>query len=409
MQGPAPPSDGATRTDWRSIVLLALGFGLVGVDRFMISTLFPIIQKDLHLGYADVGIIAGALSIAWGLAALVMGNRADRIGRRTVLIGSMLAFALLIGASGLATGLLGLVAVRIFMGLADGAYVPASIAATLDCAEPRHHGLASGFQQMTAALFGLGLTPLVIASLLRFVEWRAVFAFVALPGLMLTWLMWRWLPRRAARDRPRSDGLADWRSVLGYRNVRLAMALMLCCLTVLVTTSAFMPGYLLEHSRLPFSEMSVVMSAIGIGSGVGTLVLPAASDRLGRKPVVVLSCLGAGLALGLLTVAGPNSYLIFALLFVVHSCNSATIALAVGPVAAEAVPAALMATASGLVICAGELFGGGLLPILAGHAIAKFGIGRFLLLPFAATCLATLTALFLASPTGSSNAAAAPV
>lgn len=386
---------GAAPTDWRAIMLLSLGFGLVGMDRFMISTLFPVIAMDLHLGYGDIGIITGALSISWGLAALVMGNKADRIGRRAVIIGALVAFSLMIGASGLATGLLGLVLVRIVMGVADGSYIPSCIAATFECAEPRHFGRASGFQQMMSALFGLGVAPLMIAGLLQLVEWRYIFAFVAVPGLLLAWLIARWLPR-AIEERPVNNGsFADWRCVLGYRNVRLAMVLMLCFLTCLITTSAFMPSYLLEHRHLGFTQMSVVMSAIGIGSGIGTLTLLSASDRFGRRIVTIAAALVGMVALVLFMVAPSNATILFALLFVVHFCNSAAIALVVGPIAAEAVPAALVATASGVVICIGELIGGGLLPIIAGRLIESYGIAHFLMLPIAALVVASATSAFL--------------
>jgi len=43
-----------------------------------------------------------------------------------------------------------------------------------------------------------------------------------------------------------------------------------------------------------------------------------------------------------------------------------------------------MATASGLVIAVGELFGGGLAPVIVGHAAQRFGIERVLWLPIAA-------------------------
>lgn len=31
-----------TRYEWKAVVLLAIGFGLVGIDRFMIMPLFPV-------------------------------------------------------------------------------------------------------------------------------------------------------------------------------------------------------------------------------------------------------------------------------------------------------------------------------------------------------------------------------
>lgn len=393
----APPTSVATaqRTDWRAITLLALGFGLVGIDRFMISTMFPVIARDLSLNYNDIGIIAGGLSIAWGVAALLMGNRADRIGRRRVLVGSMVAFSLLIGASGLATGLLWLLLVRVVMGFADGAYTPACVAATLECAEPHHHGRASGIQQMTAALFGLGFAPLAITALLHLIDWRWIFALFTLPGLVLAWLIRRHLPARIDEVPVTASGLADWRLVIRHRNVQLAMVLMLCCLTCLITTSAFLPGYMLEHSGFSFAQMGIVMSAAGIGSGIGTLVLTSASDWLGRKRVTIGACLAGAIGLALFMAAGANPIAMFGLLFLINFATSAAIALVVGPIAAEAVPPALMATASGLVIFVGEVIGGGLLPIAAGYMIERFGIERFLLLPIATMTLAALLSTML--------------
>jgi predicted MFS family arabinose efflux permease len=58
----------------RAVIILSLGFGLVGIDRFLISAMFPTIARDLNLGYGDIGTIAGALAIAWGIAALFMGT-----------------------------------------------------------------------------------------------------------------------------------------------------------------------------------------------------------------------------------------------------------------------------------------------------------------------------------------------
>src|ERR1700684_2833380 len=77
---------------------MALGFGLVGIDRFLIATMFPVIAADLHLSYGDIGLITGALAIAWGASALLTGNASDRIGRRAVLVGSVGVCPLLIGA-----------------------------------------------------------------------------------------------------------------------------------------------------------------------------------------------------------------------------------------------------------------------------------------------------------------------
>jgi MFS family permease len=371
-----------------------LGFGLVGIDRFLISTLFPVIAVDLHLSYGDIGAITGALALAWGLSASFMGNLSDRIGRRRVLAASLVAFSLLIGASGLATGLFSLIVVRVVMGFADGAYTPVSIAATMTASAPRRRGFNIGIQQMMMPLFGLGLGPLFVAGALRYLEWRYIFLVFVLPGLLLSLGMWRVIPPSVDVEPCRRFRLgSDWRTALSYWNVRVAAASMLCWLTTLVTTSAFMPNYLVDHRHMPLSQMSGIMSAMGLGASVGTLLLPWASDKVGRKTVMAWSSLGVFVALLILAQAGTSAPLLFALLFLVHFFNNALITLTVGPLCSEAVPATLMATASGLIIAVGELFGGGVMPLIVGHVAQRIGIEYILWLPIMAAVAGFLMCL----------------
>lgn len=380
--------------EFQIVTLMALGFGLVGIDRFLITPLFPVIAKELGLSYGDIGTISGALALAWGAAALLMGNLSDRIGRRKVIVGSLIVFALLIGGSGLATGLGGLVLVRVVMGFADGAYTPPSISATLEASPPKRHGLNIGIQQMMLPLCGLGIAPIIVAELLHVIDWRWIFLVFSLPGFVLAYLVWKVLPEHNAPDLERSS-FSDWRTVLSYRNIRLLMALMLCWLTCLVTTSALMPSYLIDHIGLSQSQMGWVMSAIGLGATVGTLALPTLSDRLGRKPVMIASTIGIGLSLWQLGTIGAEPLQLFLWLALVHCFNNAAITLTVGPICSETVPVGLMTTATGLVIACGELFGGGIAPMIAGQIADRYGIAHVLWLPMATTAAAFVLSLFL--------------
>ncbi|MHA5991793.1 MFS transporter [Pseudomonas aeruginosa] len=96
------------RYEFKAVALLALGFGLVGLDRFIILPLFPVMMKDLGLNYQDLGNVTAILGLAWGISSIFMGRLSDRIGRRKVLIPAVLVFSLLAGLSGLATGIGGI-------------------------------------------------------------------------------------------------------------------------------------------------------------------------------------------------------------------------------------------------------------------------------------------------------------
>jgi len=372
-------SGGDTSYEWKIVALLALGFGLVGVDRFMIMPLFPVMMRDLKLDYQDLGHITAALSVAWGVSALLTGNLSDRFGHRKVILPAMLAFSLLACASGLAWGVGSLMAIRVVMGFAEGAYTPSSITATLDASDPARHGRNVGIQQAALPLLGLGIAPILVTQLMRVVPWHWIFAMVALPGLVVCVLTWKVLRDTSAERAAAHTGTADagshrWRDVLCYRNVPLCFVGMLCWLTCLIVLSALLPNYLTDYLHLGLQQMGFVLSATGIGGTLGGIAMPALSDRIGRRPVMVMSVLGAFVSLWGLSRTGADPVALFAGLLATIFFVFAMITLTVGPISAEAVPAQLMTTASGLVIGVGEIFGGGIAPSVAGYVAKHFGI-----------------------------------
>ncbi|MGM0915106.1 MAG: MFS transporter [Pseudomonadota bacterium] len=94
----------------------------------MIMPLFPVIIQDLNLDFQDLGLVTGVLAITWGISSIFMGNLADRIGLRAVIIPAVILFSLMAGISGLATGLISLMMIRACIGLAEGALASATVA-----------------------------------------------------------------------------------------------------------------------------------------------------------------------------------------------------------------------------------------------------------------------------------------
>jgi MFS family permease len=386
--------------EWKAVTLLCLGFGLVGIDRFMILPLFPVISKDLGLDYQQLGQITGVLAIAWGVAALFMGNLSDRYGHRKVIIPAIVVFSLLAGFSGLATGVGSLMMIRALIGFAEGAYTPSSIVATLDASKPSRQGMNIGIQQAALPLFGLGIAPILVTQLLKVVEWHWIFAMVSIPGLIVACLLYRTLrdtpPAVAAIHTTTHDvSTHKWSDVFKYRNIPLNMIGMLCWLTNLVVLSALLPSYLIDYLHLSLEQMGLVLSAIGFGGTLGTLVMPALSDRIGRKPVMIICVIGAGIGLFFLMRTGADPYGLFAWLFVTLFFIFSMICLTVGPLSAESVPAKLMSTASGIVVGTGEIFGGGIAPVIAGYVAQHFGIQYIMHLAAIALLLGLFVALAL--------------
>jgi sugar phosphate permease len=66
--------------------LLSINFGIVFFDRNASNFLMPFIQPDLHLNNTQVGVLAGALSFTWAIAAFGIGLVSDKTGSRKGLL-----------------------------------------------------------------------------------------------------------------------------------------------------------------------------------------------------------------------------------------------------------------------------------------------------------------------------------
>lgn len=385
---------------WKAVTLMSLGFGLVGVDRFIIVPLMPVLMHDLKLDYQDLGHITGALAIAWGISALFTGNLSDRIGFKRVIVPALFAFSIFAGLGGLATGVGTLIVIRALMGFAEGAFTPASIIATIDASPPEKHGRNIGLQQMMPALLGLGLAPILVTQLLKIISWPWIFLLVSVPGLIVAYLARRVLRQPSAEEIARHSATHDagrhrWHEVFGFGNIPLAMILMLCWLTCNIVVAALFPSYLVDFLHLSLDQMGFVLSSMGFGGATGAIILPTLSDRVGRKPVLALCVFGGFAAFWGFLHTGPVPVALFVWLFAAIGFVFGAIALTVGPVSAESVPAQLMSTASGTIIGVGEIFGGGLAPSLAGYIAKHFGIERAVFMPLWALCIALAAVLLL--------------
>jgi len=377
-----PASDYDPGYEWKAVALLSLGFGLVGLDRWIIAPLAPAIMRDLGISLPLINVLIAILGTTWGVAAVAMGGLSDRIGRRKVMLPALLVFSLASAFSGLAGGFTSLLLIRGLMGVSEGAFCPVSFAATAEASRPSRIGFNQGLQQSMFALFGLGIGPILATWLLGFTSWRGVFAIVGLPGIILTILLWKVIrePGQNRKTIGTPTPPTSIREVLMVRNIRLAMVGLLCAMCGIFVVSANVPIYLAEYLKLPSMQVGLVTSAIGFGGFVGLWMLPALSDIFGRRVMAILGFTGGAAFTYCFISLGAQPGYLFASLFGATAFSFGVLSLLTGPVAAESAPPGMLSTASGLIIGVGEIFGGGVALLLAGYIIGTFGIQYMLYL-----------------------------
>jgi predicted MFS family arabinose efflux permease len=386
-------SDGSY--EWKAVSLLTLGFGLVGLDRWIIAPLFPAMMHDLHLNYQDLGSVVGALGVAWGVFAVIAGGLSDRFGRKRVLVPAILGFSFLSGLSGFTTGVTSLIVIRAIMGISEGSFCPTSFAATNDASKPTRRGFNLGLQQSTFPLFGLALGPILATQLLQLLSWRWIFVLVAVPGLILAWLLARTIREPAQGGLSQRDTGAPVAQIFKQRNVPLGMAALFCAMSGIFTICAVVPSYLVAYVQLSTTQMGFVTSAIGFGGFFGQLALPGLSDLSGRKSVAVSGFTLAAIFILAFAHGGHSPGILFALLFVACFFCFGLLGLITGPIAAEAAPKGRISSTTGIIVGSGEIFGGGIAPVIAGAVAQRFGIEHSLTIALIGLAVGALICLFL--------------
>jgi predicted MFS family arabinose efflux permease len=389
---PASTSSFDTAYERRVLLLLGLGCSLVGLQRWILTPLFPAMLQDLRLDHLGLSVFIGAPALCCGLFSILMGALSDRLGRRRVLIPGLLLVALATGAIAAAGGASTVLLLACLVGAGQGAFFPGGIAIVASAARPLRRGLALGLQLSGFALFGFAFTPLIATQLLALTgSWRQVFLSVAIAGVPVALLLWRVIrepapPAQAAATTPAPQPrAARWGERLRSRNLLLAMLSAACAMCCVFVLAAMLPSYLIDFVKLPPQQVGFVMSALGFGGCIGVILVPAVSDYSGRRAAAVAAFLCAAAALYGFGKLAAEPAALFAVLSLVAGPCLGLIALLAGPVAAEAVAPARAAGAIGMVIGIVEIVGGGIAPFIAGGVAQSRGIEH--VLDFALTVL----------------------
>jgi predicted MFS family arabinose efflux permease len=255
----------------------------------------------------------------------------------------------------------------------------------------------NGIFQCMISLFGNAIGPIIATQLLLVTDWRSVFMLVGIPGLIMAAVMF-FLVREPAHHAPGAAPLVrpGFTDLFKHRNVPLAMLTLMCAMGGVFVMGAMMPNYLTDYLKLSIQDMGFVTSAIGFGGCIGQFAMPAISDFIGRKLTILISYVLAVVFTYAFTQAGAdNLSALFWLLFFAALFNFSALATLAGPVAAEAAPVGMVASVAGLVIGAGEIFGGGVAPAIAGQIAGSSGIQNVFTFSMAGLILGFVIALFL--------------
>ncbi len=286
--------------------LLTLALLIQYIDRGNIATAAPLIQRDLNINTAEIGLLISAFYWTYTPSQLLMGWLTHRLNAyRTLALGLVLWSAATIGTA-FAGGFAVILALRLLLGIGESAFFPCSSRLLAQHLPSSRLGAANGLIGMGLAI-GPAVGTWVGGNLMAISGWRA--SFLVFGALSLLWLApWRQATRhldRADAEGPRVPSptylqiLArreTWGAALGHFSANWAFYFVI----------SWLPLYLVKERGFSMTEMAGIAGGLYVLQAIGNIATgwladqwmrAGASANLARKSFMITSHLIVGLAL----------------------------------------------------------------------------------------------------------------
>jgi MFS family permease len=299
-------------------LLLLTGLNFLNyIDRNVLYAVQPLIEKEFHLDYAQVGFLTSAFFVCYMVAAPLIAPLADRYSRKWIMAAGAFVWSAATLLSAVTHTYHELLLRHVIVGIGEATFVAISPAFLSDLFPENIRGRVMGLFYLATPV-GSALGFIVGGYLGHHYGWRAPFMICGIPGFFLG------LAVLALREpvRGASDHLADTAergSIRGlarnkaYWTITLGAAMMTFAIGGL---QVWMPTFLVKMRHLHLDQANLIFGGMTVVAGtVATLLGGWLGDRLlPRTPAAyqLVSAIGMALSIPAIMVAvfwrGPAMY-----------------------------------------------------------------------------------------------------
>ncbi len=294
---------------------------LVGTGHFFshfyglaLPPLFPLLQADLGVSYAALGLILTLYSVATMIFQTPVGFLVDRFGGRFPLVFGLGLMSASVLGIGLVPSYTALLVLMILVGVGNAVFHPADYAILSAAIGPGRLGRAFSIHTF-AGNIGWAVAPGILVFLTALWNWRVALVVAGLCGLVMTLVLLAQgqvldsrsgavvTPKASARDKRPGPGSqpAGWRLLLSA-----PMLLFFLYMTLSSVASGGLHGFtvtaLVNSHGISLAVANGALTALLVAASLGVLLGGLVADRVRRHDLVIAA--GLGLAAALLLVIG---------------------------------------------------------------------------------------------------------
>lgn len=296
-----PESAGARRVVIATVLALLSDALVLAILTFTLAA----VARAFGIKFSSIAFVIFLTLIARVIGAQVFGRLADNLGRRRLLIVSILAVSLCQLLAGLAPDFAIYAILCTIIGFAMGGEWGIGTALAMESIPVHWRGRVSGLLQAAYPL-GLLLGSLLVAFVTPFIGWRWTFVIGAIPALLVLYIrasvpespVWQTMARKARV--PVASVLKQYRALTVYAIILMtALGFLMTC-----GLNLFAGPLLIANHHFSIMMISVMVMISSAGAIIGSIVFGTLSQTIGRRRAIGVA---AGLTLPLVLLWNGTS------------------------------------------------------------------------------------------------------
>ncbi|MGU9866029.1 aromatic acid/H+ symport family MFS transporter [Kluyvera ascorbata] len=354
-----------SKYQWMILALCFVTVAMDGFDTAIIGFIASDLVQEWGVQKSDLGPVMSAALVGLAVGALTAGPMADRIGRKKVLVLSILVFGGFSLITAFATSLTQLTVLRFLTGLGLGAAMPNAATLMSEYAPERRRALLVNLMFVGFPI-GSSMGGFISAWMIPHYGWQSVLVLGGVMPLALAIALIFLLPESArylaVKNRSQQQianilrhiaalpentrfvlqeaGQVKEQSALGVIfSPRYLVGTIMLCLTyfmgllIFYLLTSWLP-LLIRETGATLSQASIITALFPLGGGIGVLVLGALMDKINPNKVVAVGYLLTGIFVCLVGFSTSNLVLMGVMVFIagtiMNGAQSSMPALAAG-------------------------------------------------------------------------------
>ncbi|WP_375490349.1 MFS transporter [uncultured Jatrophihabitans sp.] len=294
MDKPAQEQQRMTSADYRAVLAATLGWAMDSFDYFVVVLVYVEVGQDFHASATKMAFLTTVTLIMRPFGAALFGVWADKVGRKKALMTDVGFYSLVGLLCAFAPNYTTLLVLRLLYGIGMGGEWGLGASLSMEKVPPKRRGLVSGIVQQGYAIgYMLAAVAFLLIDNLTTWGWRGLFAFSVIPALVSLFIRARvtesevWQETRKNVERNRTSIWSILREPKVLRRFGYLVLLMTAFNWLSHGTQDIYPTFM--KKGLGFSENTALYVAIlyNVGALIGGTLMGAASERFGRRAIVV--------------------------------------------------------------------------------------------------------------------------